>query len=214
MLIYPKYRNFSKFSSNSGFTLVELLVVIFIATVILTTLIIQQSKWGDTLTVNTQSYELSLMLRQAQVYSLGVREDTEGNGDKFDKGYGVEVNSQIPGQYIFFADRDDDMKYDSGELIETKTFVRNVSISKVCGMVLVFGEVCSNDFLSPLRRIDVSFLRPDTSAKIKFLDSNGNEILVGPNPVYRPPAVIYLRSQNNKISSVEIDENGQISVDQ
>ena len=71
-----------------GFTLVELIVVMSIATVIMTALIIQQSKWNDRLTVNTQAYELALMIRQAQIYSLGVREDMAGGGG-FDVGYGV-----------------------------------------------------------------------------------------------------------------------------
>jgi prepilin-type N-terminal cleavage/methylation domain-containing protein len=73
----------------SGFTLTELIVVITIATIITTALVFQQAKWNDNLAVSTQAYDLALMIRQAQIYSLGVKEDNSATGDKFNIGYGI-----------------------------------------------------------------------------------------------------------------------------
>ena len=94
-----------KISAKRGFTLIELIVVMTIATIITTALVVQQSKWSDQLAVNTQAYELALMIRQAQIYSLGVKEYTAGTGDKFNTGYGIHLDKSASNQYIFFADK-------------------------------------------------------------------------------------------------------------
>jgi prepilin-type N-terminal cleavage/methylation domain-containing protein len=138
MLTYFKYTIFSLFSRrgrNAGFTLVELLVVISIATIILTALIIQQSTWNDTLSLRTQNYELSLILRQAQVHSLGVREDTSGSGDKFGIGYGVYFDHNQRDRYLYFADRNGDGNYDPSELVETYFLKRGVTLDKFCAVL-------------------------------------------------------------------------------
>lgn len=224
MLIYFKYilSSISKLkiensklkipAKQAGFTLTELMVVITIATILMTALIFKQNNWNDRLSVTTQTYDLALMIRQAQIYSLGVREYQMGSGDKFNIGYGVAVGVLAPNQYTFFADADKDLKNDAGETLETKIFTRGVTVQKVCGTVAFFGEVCSNDFLSFVRRIDISFFRPEVSAKAKFLDSNQNEIMIFGTPVYNFPAKIYLRSTGGKISSVTIEANGQVSI--
>ena len=109
---------------SGGFTLAELMVVMGIALVLMTTLVIQQNMWNDRLTVNTQAYELALMIRQAQIYSLAVMGDVSNPGDKFNIGYGVHVNMDNTDRYVFFVDRDNgsgagNERYDSGEEIET-----------------------------------------------------------------------------------------------
>jgi len=197
MRIYFKYVLSS--ISRAGFTLVELIVVMAIATIIMTTLVIQQNKWNDSLTVSTQAYELALMIRQAQVYSLGVREDTAGTGDKFNVGYGVYFDTDNT-RYIFFADRDGNMKYDSGEAIETKTFTRGVTIKNVCGNTKCFFTGSGS-----LRRANISFFRPETGANIKLTNTGGNR-------ADDPPVTISLKSIGGKVSSVKVEINGQVSI--
>ncbi len=190
-------------SAKWGFTLIELIVVMTISTIIMTALIIQQSKWNDSLAVNTQAYELALMIRQAQIYSLGVREDTFGAGDKFDVGYGVYIDEDLPGQYIFFADKNKDLKYDSGEAQETKTFTRGVTIYKFCGV----GNPQSCSDSGALNQINISFFRPGSGASIRFLNNGGNTV----NGI-NPPATIYLKSLKGQEASIKLEANGQVSV--
>src|SRR3989344_2801174 len=131
----PREVRVTKWSGRSGgFTLIELLVVIGIATVLMTALIFKQNGWNDQLSVNTQAYEMVLMIRQAQIYSLGVREYSAGTGDKFNLGYGIYLDQDNLNQYVFFADKDGDQKYDVGEAVETKTFTRGVTINRFCGL--------------------------------------------------------------------------------
>lgn len=206
MQIYFKYILSLIFSKkltrrSGGFTLLELIVVMTIAMIVMTSLVVQQSQWNDQLAVNTQSYEIVLMIRQAQVYSLGVRESATGSGN-FDIGYGVHFDSANFTGYVYFVDSNKNQKYDSGEEIETKTFTRGITISKICG-IKNGNENCSN----PLDKIDISFFRPEPKANISFIKTNGN-----PAPNFSPPATIYLQSSSGKTSFVKIESNGQVSM--
>lgn len=209
MSIYSSFKFSKLFSSKhpySGFTLVELLVVVSIATLLLTAMVFQQNKWNDRLAVNTQIYELGLMLRQAQVFGLGVKEYTGGTGDKFDKAYGVHIDTGTPDRYYFFADADKDGRFDTGELIETKMLTRGVTLNRVCGTVSG-TQSCSTS--GALRQISITFLRPEPKATIKFLNNGGNEL-----PTYGSPADIYFRSQNGTENNVRVNANGYISITQ
>jgi prepilin-type N-terminal cleavage/methylation domain-containing protein len=185
----------------SGFTLVELIVVMTIATILLTTLVIQQNRWNDRLTVNTQSYELALMIRQAQVYGLGVREYSAGSGDKFNVGYGIYFNQNNLDRYVFFADRNNNQKYDVGEDIEVKIFNRGVTIKDVCGQSRCFPAG------GPLFQAGIIFSRPNPKANISLLNAGGSS-------VDNPPVTIELQSIGGKISSVKVEDNGQVSITQ
>ncbi|MFA6270589.1 MAG: type II secretion system protein [Candidatus Paceibacterota bacterium] len=193
-----KYLNFSK---NKGFTLLELMVVITIATAVITSLVFQQNKWNDSLTVNSQAYELALMIRQSQIYSLGVREYVGGTGDKFNIGYGVYFSQSNLNGYVFFADKNGNQKYDAGESIETKTFTRGVTIKDVC------GEDTNGCFpgSGPLTSVSISFFRPEIKANMSLLNAGGGS-------TGDPPVTIRLQSVGGKYSSVKVDSNGQVSI--
>ncbi len=192
----------------------ELMVVISIATVLITSVIIQQDKWNDQLVVSSQTYEMTLMYRQAQYYSLAVREDVGGGGDKFNTSYGVYINiddQSIP-KYVFFADRDQDIFLDSGEAMETKTLTRGVTIDRICDVQSNGTENCrkvdGSGGNGNLRKVGVTFLRPSTNARIQFWNGGNNES--GSNEKVK----VYLKSPKGKENSITIDVNGQISVSQ
>lgn len=204
----PREVHITKWRGRSGgFTLTELIVVITIATLITTTLVVQQSGWNDQLVLSTQTYELALMVRQAQIYSLGVRENVTGTGDKFGNGYGLAFDPDYS-RYLFFADRNNNLKYDPGETIETKTLNRGVLIDRFCG---VKGNGQEDDRCSPgqgnVAFLQIIFLRPDPKANIVLLNYGGN-----PATNVIPPASVYLRSPRGKYMSVKVESNGQISI--
>jgi len=187
------------FSKNKGFTLIELLVVVSIAVVITTSVVVQQRSWSDSLAVKTQAYDLALMIRQAQVYSLGVKEDTVGTGDKFNIGYGVYFDTDNT-RYIYFADRNNNNQYDNGEQVETKTFNNGVLIKDVCGV-----SKCIYSGGGLLQKASISFFRPETNANISLLNNVGN-------PIDNSPVTISLESPNGIIVNVIVEANGQISI--
>lgn len=208
MLIYFKYIISSKISKKSrGFTLTELIVVMAIATLLMTALIVRQGSWNEQLALNTQTYELALMIRQAQIYSLGVREYQGGTGDKFNISYGVSFDPDYT-RYIFFADKNFNAKYDAGEEIETKSFARGVLIDRFCG---VKGNGQLDDRCSPgqgnVAFLQILFTRPDPKANIILLNGGGQ---VANNVI--PPGIIYLKSPGGLFTSVKVETNGQISI--
>ena len=207
-------------SAKWGFTLTELLVVIGIAVAIMTALIIQQSNWNDQLTVSTQAYELALMIRQAQIYSLGVRENAAGSGDKFDVGYGiyfdqnyVDANGKI-NRYVFFADKNDANKgkYIAGvdNIMETKILTRGVVIDGFCGVKAV-GQ--KEDRCAPgngnVSTMVITFFRPDPKANVLLLNGGGQQ-----SPNVDPPAKICLKSSGDAKYQVNVESNGQVSLSQ
>jgi len=174
----------------------------------MTAIIIQQGRWNDHLAVNTQAYELALIIRQAQIYSLGVKEYAAGTGDKFNIGYGISVNEDNPGQYVYFADKNKNQRYDSGEEIETKTFTGRVAINRFCGLDSGGGERCSPN-AGNVHTLCISFFRPEPEANILLLNSDGN-----PSSSVNPPATIYLRSPGGEEASIKVETNGQVSIAQ
>ena len=200
--------NFSIFSKNKsccgsrGFTLAELLVVISIVTAIITALVIQQNRWNDQIVVRTQTYELALMLRQAQVYSLGVRQDTVSGS--FDVGYGVYFDTDKT-RYIYFVDRNTDQKFSSGEGFETKTLARGVTIKDVCG-----NSRCIHSGGGSARQASIAFFRPETKAYLKLLNNGGQP---ADSPQDTTVLTVTLESPGGKTSLVRIRNNGQISIE-
>lgn len=204
IILREPYKNC--FYSQKGFTLLELLVVITIATIITTALVIQHNRWNDRLVVNTQAYELALMIRQAQFYSLGVKEDkTSSNADKFNVGYGVYFDSNYNNRYIYFADRNNNKIYNLGEEVETKYLNRGVVISDVCS--LGSPGWCFYQGGGSFRKLNIFFFRPETKAQIATLNDGDNPVNAGGSPIR-----IYLRSPGNNRFAVQIDDNGRVSI--
>lgn len=208
MLTYFKYNRLSKYSNlNAGFTVTELIVVMGIASVLMTTLVVQQNKWNDNLALSTQAYELALMIRQAQIYSLAVKELASASGDKFNVGYGVYFDQNYT-RYIMFGDKNVNGKYDTGENIETKTFTKGVLIDRFCGTKGGGAEsdVCSNGS-GNVAFMHVSFLRPALKANTYLLNNGSN-----PSNNVISPAIIHLKSPGGLLKIVKVEANGQIYV--
>jgi prepilin-type N-terminal cleavage/methylation domain-containing protein len=194
-------------NSNQGFTLVELLVCISIITVLAAVLLGNRSRYSERLILKNQTYNMALYLRQAQVYSLGVK--GSGSPTTFNTPYGVYFENTVTNQFIFFTDENTDGKFQTTETNEVVPLSNGVSIQKICGMEDDEDdeEKCGN----PLKRITVTFKRPSPAALIRFLNNvgvnGGNDI----NSIY-PPAIIYLVSQTGLVSSTTISASGAISI--
>lgn len=187
---------------SGGFTLVELMVVMAIASTMMTVLVIQQSKWNDSLIVSTQAYEMALMIRQAQIYSLGVKEHTAGSGDKFDVGYGIYFEEGNTTSYVFFADVDGNKKYDGDppdDVVEMIDLKRNVVISDVCGV-----SKCFFSGGGPLQKASIVFHRPETKANIMLTNFGGTE-------KDDPTLTVKLKSPKGQEYFVKVEASGEVS---
>lgn len=88
----------------TGFTLVELLVVLAIIGIITSIVFSSQSTFNKTLVLSNTAYDVALTLRSAQTFGLGSR----AVGTITNAGYGVHFESGSPDSFILFADTDPD----------------------------------------------------------------------------------------------------------
>ena len=200
---------------NKGFTLTELLVSIAIVSVILTVVILNQSKYTDGAALTNLADEISLAISQAQAYSIGVREFSPGSSD-FTGSYGLHFQTSVGGgaddSYIFWADRNGNGIYDNGWSCPRgcgseclgKTFItRGNTLSSICLIKPNSSEMC------PIGGIHISFTRPESRAKLIFFNQGGNYMDPQPENI---GVKIRLISPGGLIRSVSVFNTGQISV--
>jgi prepilin-type N-terminal cleavage/methylation domain-containing protein len=191
----------SKINRQKGFTLVEMVVCISIMAIISSVILGSRASYTDQLSLKNDAYRVALAVRQAQVYSLGVR----GNTGQFNSSYGVSVDNSITQSFAFFSDINSDRVYTSDELLESASFQNNVVIDRICGIGNSGSESCPPG--SSIRHIDVTFNRPDPKATIRFINNGGADVAN-----LNPPAIIYLRAQSGKTITVRVEATGAVSV--
>lgn len=202
---------------DRGFTLPEFIVSITIATIILTVLLLGQTKYNDRLVLRNLADDASLRIFQAQAYGSGVKEFSTGSGE-FSASYGLTFSLLGAGSntaYLYFADRDGDDIYDgdwtcvtggTNECLERVNILRGVFIESVCMIISPTTDDCGPP--GSIRRVDITFNRPNTEAQLIFFNSSGGQT-TNPNMV---GAKIVFRSPNTTAtSSVTIYTTGQIS---
>ncbi len=207
---------------TTGFTLVEMLVSVFIITLIMATVLFNYSSFNDRLALSSAAQELAIAIRQAQTYGLTVKEAKATTG-LFDKAYGIYFDSTSAGNlykdYYLFVDLNGDNKYTASgvcgavnaECIEKVTMRNNIYISPISVPDQVpkvtntqTGADCST---SNQTMLTVTFLRPSPDAKINFFDSAGT-LTTGPCA----KGSITLRSPKGKTLIITIENTGQIYV--
>jgi len=112
---------------GEGFTLIEMMVVIFIFTTILSMVLINFRKGERLSEFRITTDQVASTLRQAQTQALtGI-----GTQDRMSQGYGVYFDLDTPGKYIIFKNAVTDLSYNEGddEIIETVFLPDEVYIS-------------------------------------------------------------------------------------
>ncbi|HEV7449574.1 MAG TPA: prepilin-type N-terminal cleavage/methylation domain-containing protein [Candidatus Paceibacterota bacterium] len=172
-------RYFSKLlRPQRGFTIIELLVVSFIMILITTTILFRQQGFSSSTLLRSLAYSVALSVRQAQVYGVSVREQTNastglGTG-VFAQGYGVKFSNSgcslnNKSRYQLFADIDGDGVLDSGEELPCYTVGNgretDYKISNFCAHVILSGAtVCVVPNPPAITWLNVYFRRPNPDA--------------------------------------------------
>lgn len=148
-------------ADNSGFSLVELLVSIFIITIMSGFFMVNYHSTNKRSEIGIVKQKVASNIRLAQNNSLGSKTydgiNTPGGG------WGVHFNLADPTHYIIFADKNapnGNQAYDSGEAIETKTLPAGITINS----------------LSPANIVDIVFFPPDPVTYINGLN-NANALI-------------------------------------
>ena len=95
-----------------GFSLIELMVAVGILTLINIMIFASYPEFSQRMALKRTSEEVALIVRQAQVYALGIKRSVSGGDDYLD--IGVHFDKNDSKSLILFADEDGDETYDAG----------------------------------------------------------------------------------------------------
>ncbi len=211
----------SRSLNKKGFTLIELLVSIGIMVLITSTVLISQNKYSSNISLSNLANDISLTIRQAQIYGVSVKELSAGSGD-FSSAYGVDFNTTASGSnnaYIFFADRGSskDGYYNdawscpiggSSECLQKINLTSGNTISRLCIIRKNDNGVCVGNPSVLVDHVDVTFIRPSNAANILYFN-NGGQIPGNSNYV---GVEITVASATGATRSIVVYTTGQISV--
>ncbi|MBI2096167.1 MAG: type II secretion system protein [Candidatus Taylorbacteria bacterium] len=187
---------FNPKSKISGFTLVEMLVVLGIFAVLTTIVVIGSNSFNSSVVLTNAAYNLAQDVREMQVYAVSVREDAPGSF-----GSGAGARFALGSSYTLFTDLSsggtpDRLYSGPSETLRTTVLPRQIFISKICaGMTLRTGydERCTGDGRTPeLGAVDVSFLRPALEPAIRGVYTAANSLCSGNTVCAEDKVDVYL----------------------
>ncbi len=152
--------------NSRGFTLAELIVSIFVISLLSAAFIADYHsarRFGE---LNIAAQKLASDIRMAQNYTLGLN---KFNGNIPDGGWGINIRSGN-NNYIVFADTDGDKIFDSlSEQYKVINLINGLTISNIeC-----FFGLGTFSIISPL---DIMFVPPNPFTDLVILNNNGNNI--------------------------------------
>jgi prepilin-type N-terminal cleavage/methylation domain-containing protein len=205
-----KKRGFTK-----GFTLVELMVTITIMLIMTAVVFFNYNSFNDSSLLSAFAYDMSLTIRQAQVYGVATREGNStsqsgqittasiGSGN-FSYPYGVHFDkNSTTAPLVLFIDVNKDGKYvlgDDGQPLQSYTFQRGIKIYQLC--VTDTTEHCD------VNALDITFKRPDPEAIVSAFDMSSSRIY----PSSSSARIVLHNSGDSLTKSVAVYSTGQISV--
>ncbi|MCI0597783.1 prepilin-type N-terminal cleavage/methylation domain-containing protein [Candidatus Parcubacteria bacterium] len=226
--VLAQYASFgiTRSSSLTGFTLVEMLVVLTIISLITAIALFGQATFNRSVLLTDTAYTVALSLREMQSLGLSSRRF----GAVLNPGYGGRFSAATSSNtsYVLFADTfkppappplsncptgtagQPDAKpgnciYDAGSdgIVQTYTFNRGLFVNQICGTPLAGGS----DICSPtLTALDVTFVRSNTTDAILTGHQSSGSIALR-------NAKLYLRSpQGTETRGICISSIGHISV--
>lgn len=194
--------------TNSGFTLVELLVTISIFVILTGVVLFNQAKFNSTILLTNLAYDTALTIRQAQTYGINIREfNTEFVP------YGVHFDTSAGTSFILFAD----IKYnkadkkvspydgDTSFCNSTDGCVNRYNIKR--GNYISSIEVEDSTSTSSVDILDILFQRPNPDAKIygKDIDEDGYREYTG-------ASIILMGADGASVRKVRVQQNGLIEI--
>jgi len=172
-----------KIFKQSGYTLVEMLIVMFIVVILSTVMLVNYDQGEYRLALNRAVSKLAQDLRRAEGMAMAAKEI---EGDVPIGGYGVHFAYVEPTSYIIFANKNVDSIYDDGidVIIETVEMTDGAEIFS----------------LIPGGPLDIIFLPPNP------------DVIMNPDPAIGEPAIITLKV-SDLTASVSVNKIGLIKVD-
>ncbi|MDQ5971514.1 MAG: hypothetical protein QG566_460 [Patescibacteria group bacterium] len=210
-----------KYSTKKGFTIIELLVVIFIFSVISSLVIFNYGSFQSNVSVENLAQDLALSIRRAQVYSVSTKSSEVASVTTFPS-YGIHFYlPSAPGgaavlgtekAFIFFADIPPilipaiyDTNGGCGTLVSGDECIEIINITSSDRIVdICYDGVCPTGSKS----LDIVFTRPDTEAQFCYRSGISGPCIGNPSYV-----TVKLESINGMQKLINVWNTGQISVE-
>mgnify|MGYP001582363792 CR=1 FL=1 len=204
---------------HSGFTLIEMLVVIALFSILSGIVLLNYRGFGSDLLLTNLSYDIALSLRKAQSYGVSVKSLSSGTSN-FTYSYGVHFNVGSFGgtqtSYSLFIDNSTTGSnanvYDGGDtILETYTITNQNKILELCYRLNSNdpSDTCTNQGSNNPAVIDILFKRPNPDAVITRCPNDNNLSNCIPD---NATAKIRLQSVRGIIRDVTVRDTGEISV--
>lgn len=200
---------------NRGFSFIELTVSLAIFTLLTGAVMLSQSTLNNRLNIESLSQQIAQWVRDAQISALSVRRTTQSS--VYTSGYGLHFDIATPNQFIYFADRDKNGKYETvstsggpnDEIEQTVSLLQGYSISLLCVVNSgTSGSSCPSG-LGALSNgklqtsvLDVTFKRPNPDAVMKG-SVNGQTY---------SPSYITISSPKGYNRTIVVYATGQVSI--
>lgn len=177
--------------AECGITLIEILVVLFILTVVSAIVFIDFRASQRRFALQNAAQQLALDVRKAQAFSLQAKEVGGSTPARF----GIHIDGDST-SYILFGDINDNGLYDaSGELVDKPSLPPSINFPPVVATLRnSVGNLCG----SP-SKIDITFKPPDPIVTI-----------IGSSQCFK--ACIYLSGQGVGQKFVGITETGLVNI--
>jgi prepilin-type N-terminal cleavage/methylation domain-containing protein len=197
-------------STNKGFTLMEMIVVIALIATISTLVLFNNVKLNSAILTSNTAYEIGLIIREAQVAGLGV---TAGVGTQnFNYAHGVHFDMNNKTQAIIFSDTDNNQAYTVGEGTHVYTIEnrRAGTIFAICKKESLAPTVSTEPYCREsisVNSLDVFFTRPNPEA---FFNVPNN---LGIIENYIGAMVINIGVEGDICRSVIVEKTGAVQID-
>lgn len=199
---------------NRGFSFIELTVSLAIFTILTSAVMFSQSTLNNRLNVESLSQQIAQWVRDAQISAMSVRRTTQSS--VYTSGYGLHFDIATPNQFIYFADRDKNGKYETvstsggpnDEIEQTVALLQGYTISLLCvvnsgtsASSCPSGAASANGKLQT-SVLDVTFKRPNPDAVMKG-SVNGQTY---------SPSYITISSPKGYNRTIVVYATGQVSI--
>lgn len=171
--MYTKNLTRSKNIFKKGFTILELIVVIAIMAIMTAIILYNNQDLNSSLLVSNTAYEINLIIREAQVYGLGVKAGGNTQAD-FRYSQGVHFDLAYPTQVIIFSDSNNSGNYNTGEEIQSYN-ITNKRAGQILSICSPTGNGTGCDPLPPEadNKLDILFKRPNPEPVFSAGGANG-----------------------------------------
>lgn len=179
---------------NTGFTLIELIIVLSIIIIISTVLYANYPDLSEKQSIDRAVRLISLSIRDAETKAMSIKEDPSSAVAGIFPAYGIYFGTALGAEskkkFILYSDKNKDCdklspancKYDGGindNIAINRVIPSTAVIKNLCGNIKSSGEVCG------LEELSITFLRPNPTIYIKgrapglgWQDLNDAEILI------------------------------------